>query len=146
MLTLNYQRGYNWSQKPLKPNVRKVDLIHLHIPRSVKSHILLMLNLLNSRFLHQIVPIWKYQRILHDDVIVIHCNPHEIPGNSLMKSCSIPEFGDVWLQSPVIGSWMLYSQPRYIGGGRRHWDGSGGSNGALEHFEEEAPGGPHHYQ
>lgn len=25
----------------------------------------------------------------------------------------------------------------YIGGGRRHWDGSGGSNGALEHFEEE---------
>lgn len=25
----------------------------------------------------------------------------------------------------------------YIGGGRKHWDGSGGSNGALEHFEEE---------
>ena len=27
--------------------------------------------------------------------------------------------------------------PRYIGGGRKHWDGSGGSNGALEHFEED---------
>ena len=24
----------------------------------------------------------------------------------------------------------------YIGGGRRNWDGSGGSNGALDHFEE----------
>ena len=24
----------------------------------------------------------------------------------------------------------------YIGGGRKNWDGSGGSNGALEHFEE----------
>ena len=24
----------------------------------------------------------------------------------------------------------------YIGGGRRNWDGSGGSNGALDHFTE----------
>ncbi len=24
----------------------------------------------------------------------------------------------------------------YIGGGRKNWDGSGGSNGALDHFEE----------
>ena len=24
----------------------------------------------------------------------------------------------------------------YIGGGRKHWDGSGGSNGALDHFNE----------
>lgn len=24
----------------------------------------------------------------------------------------------------------------FIGGGRKHWDGSGGSNGAVEHFEE----------
>ena len=24
----------------------------------------------------------------------------------------------------------------YIGGGRQHWDGSGGSNGALDHFKE----------
>ena len=24
----------------------------------------------------------------------------------------------------------------FIGGGRRHWDGSGGTNGALEHYEE----------
>lgn len=24
----------------------------------------------------------------------------------------------------------------YIGGGRKHWDGSGGSNGALDHFKE----------
>lgn len=31
---------------------------------------------------------------------------------------------------------------RYIGSGRRHWDGTGGSNGALEHFEE-APVGCH---
>ena len=30
----------------------------------------------------------------------------------------------------------LKTLARYIGGGRRHWDGSGGSNGALEHFEE----------
>ena len=25
----------------------------------------------------------------------------------------------------------------YIGGGRKNWDGSGGSNGALDHFNEE---------
>lgn len=24
----------------------------------------------------------------------------------------------------------------FIGGGRKNWDGSGGSNGAVEHFEE----------
>jgi ubiquitin carboxyl-terminal hydrolase 5/13 len=24
----------------------------------------------------------------------------------------------------------------YIGGGRKHWDGSGGSNGAMDHYHE----------
>ena len=31
--------------------------------------------------------------------------------------------------------------PRFIGGGRKFWDGSGGSNGALDHFTEEAQQG-----
>ena len=29
---------------------------------------------------------------------------------------------------------------RFIGGGRKFWDGSGGSNGALEHFNEDGRG------
>lgn len=32
----------------------------------------------------------------------------------------------------------------YIGGGRKFWDGSGGSNGALDHFNEELSKGNHY--
>ena len=64
------------------------------------------------------------------------------------KYCDNLEFVDNGVQiNPDPSSWKceksgdtenlwLNLSDGYIGGGRRNWDGSGGSNGALDHFEE----------
>ena len=44
-------------------------------------------------------------------------------------------------QNPQSEPWLLGAAAgtlRFIGGGRRFFDGSGGSNGALDHFAEAA--------
>ena len=68
------------------------------------------------------IPVSKYAENLPfvDNGVVIDPNP---------KTWKCQKSGD------TENLWLNLSDG-YIGGGRKNWDGSGGSNGALDHYEE----------
>jgi ubiquitin carboxyl-terminal hydrolase 5/13 len=53
----------------------------------------------------------------------------------LMDSIILNSFFQCQKSGDTQNLWLNLSDG-FIGGGRKHWDGSGGSNGALDHFVE----------
>ena len=70
----------------------------------------------------EVVPVSKYAAALPfvDNGVTIDPRP------STWRCAKSGDADNLWLNLST----------GYIGGGRKHWDGSGGSNGALDHFNE----------
>ena len=98
-----------------------------------------VIKLINSVILHagittqQDVKAWQLDT---DETVIVSKYAAELPfvDNGVMVSPN-PANWKCEKSGATENLWLNLSDG-FIGGGRKNWDGSGGSNGALDHFEE----------